>query len=59
MWNKYRCPFEKTFDVTCALQGFCGMEPAEERFVEEIGREKCEEEEEEAEDETDSEDLEY
>jgi hypothetical protein len=62
VWEKYRCGYEESFRLQCALEGFGGWEMAEECFVEELGREHCEEESEEEvveEEETDSEDEDW
>lgn len=39
VWRKYRAPFEEAWSVQCAMEGFSGMEKAEEYFVEEVQRE--------------------
>jgi len=65
VWRKYRAPFSEAQYVRAGIEGFCGLEKAEEFFVEEVERYECESgEEEEEEEETDSdgttsEDLEY
>jgi hypothetical protein len=37
-WRKYRAPFEEAWAVQCGIEGFGGMEKAEEHFVEEVER---------------------
>jgi hypothetical protein len=39
VWRKYRCPFDKTFGVQCALECFGPPEPAEPYFVEVVEKE--------------------
>ncbi|KAJ4991288.1 hypothetical protein SVAN01_03186 [Stagonosporopsis vannaccii] len=39
-WRKYRVPFEQAFAVQCGIEGFCGVDLAEEYFIEELEREK-------------------
>lgn len=37
-WKKYRAPFEEAWAVQCGIEGFGGMEKADEYFVEEVER---------------------
>jgi hypothetical protein len=64
VWHKYRVPFEDAWAVQCAVEGFCGLEPAEPYFEKDVMGDVYMESEPEMEAETDSdgttsEDLEY
>jgi hypothetical protein len=66
VWHKYRVPFEEAWIVQVALEGYCGLEPAEPWFEKDLMgdvhveiEEESGEETDEDEDGTTSEDLEY
>jgi hypothetical protein len=64
VWHKYRVPFEEAWIVQCALEGFCGLEPAEPWYEKDLMGDVYVESKQESEEETDSDgtasdDLEY